>query len=386
MGGGIDAKRGAPRGGSSSSVEAAGFDGQLRCASLADLIQLECSTRARNAVSVHSEGREGHLFFDDGQIVHAIANGLEGESAVFELLGWTTGTFGVSSAPWPAAPTVTNTWQQLLLSAAQRRDEQQRDLPGVSQSRLKAVRSPASTPPSERSPQVDPWPLPSLRPSPAAPLAGFEPASLEPLDFERAGGERTSVPFEDSRVSARPAPPRYASRRALAAAVLAVLALGIGWAIESWWAHRTTSAASPLAHDQDGSPVPPAASAPAAATRSAPEAAPAPTPAPITPPPTALPRPSPGTPSASSAATASAAPAVAPPTAAPAPSAASTPARELAPAPAAPTADADLARRRPAVVRRPAPPAPRPNPETPAAKPPEPPAARAWDNDSPLPP
>src|SRR5262245_55722498 len=87
-----------------------GFDGQLRLESLADLIQLESGNRAHAAVSVRSEGRHGDLFFDAGQIVHAVTAGLVGEAAVYEMLGWAGGSFGQSSAEWPASPTVTSSW------------------------------------------------------------------------------------------------------------------------------------------------------------------------------------------------------------------------------------------------------------------------------------
>jgi hypothetical protein len=144
---GLDAKRGG-RASRKPSESGEGFDGQLRCASLADLIQLQCSNRTRVAVSVRSDHREGHLFFDDGQIVHAVAGRLVGEDAVFEVLNWTTGTFGASNEPWPTTPTVTSTWQQVLLLAAQRRDEQQPGFPGASGARLVAVRPVLSSVPS----------------------------------------------------------------------------------------------------------------------------------------------------------------------------------------------------------------------------------------------
>jgi hypothetical protein len=99
-------------------------------------------------VSVRSEERDGHLFFDDGQIVHAIAGGHAGEEAVFEILNWTTGTFGKSAEPWPDQPSVTNSWQFLLLTAAQRRDEMQQGFPAVSTSRLMAVKKVLSSLPS----------------------------------------------------------------------------------------------------------------------------------------------------------------------------------------------------------------------------------------------
>jgi len=109
---------------------------------LADLIQLQCGNRVRVAVSVRSEGREGHLFFDDGQIVHAVAGERVGEEAVFEILGWTTGTFGQSAEAWPDEPSVTGAWQHLLLTAAQKRDEAQAGFPTVSTARFVAVKKP----------------------------------------------------------------------------------------------------------------------------------------------------------------------------------------------------------------------------------------------------
>jgi len=143
----LDARLG-PRSTREPTDSGGGFDGQLRCASLADLIQLQCGSRARAAVSVRSEERDGHLFFDDGQIIHAIAGGRLGEEAVFEILNWTTGTFGKSAEPWPEQPSVTSNWQYLLLTAAQRRDETQQGFPAVSTSRLMAVKKVLSSLPS----------------------------------------------------------------------------------------------------------------------------------------------------------------------------------------------------------------------------------------------
>lgn len=136
MAGKSDAKEG-PR--TLSSVQAAeGFDGQLRCATLADLVQLQCLSQARTAISVRADGRVGHLFFNQGQIVHAVSGDLTGETAAYQILSWTTGTFAYSSLPWPERNTVTSSWQRLLLNAAHQQDEQNRQ-PNVSTSRLMAV-------------------------------------------------------------------------------------------------------------------------------------------------------------------------------------------------------------------------------------------------------
>jgi hypothetical protein len=109
------------------------------------LIQLQCSNRSHVGVAVRSKTREGHLFFDNGQIVHAVAGRLVGEEAVFDMLDWNTGTFTESSEAWPAKPTITSSWQQILLLAAQRRDEGQPSFAGASTARLVAVRRPQSS-------------------------------------------------------------------------------------------------------------------------------------------------------------------------------------------------------------------------------------------------
>ena len=98
-------------------------------------------------MSVRSEDRDGHLFFADGQIVHAFTGHLVGEDAVYEILNWTTGTFGHSNAPWPSDASVSSSWQQLLLCAAQKRDEEQPGFPGASTSRLMAVKRALSSTP-----------------------------------------------------------------------------------------------------------------------------------------------------------------------------------------------------------------------------------------------
>lgn len=183
---GLDPRRGG-RSSRESGESGQGFDGQLRCASLADLIQLQCSNRVRVAVSVRSEHREGHLFFDEGQIVHAIAGRLVGEDAVFEVLNWTTGTFGESNEPWPATPTVTSSWQQVLLLAAQRRDEQEPGFPGAgSSARLVAVKrvpTPMPKPPSSRLSDISQHPPSSTPKVSLAPSASAK-ESLFQLDSE----------------------------------------------------------------------------------------------------------------------------------------------------------------------------------------------------------
>jgi len=103
-----------------------GFQAQIRGASLWDLVQIECLARKRRVVRVTTVGDVGYLYFDAGNIVQAATLELDGEAAAFEMLQWTQGTFEPCDRPWPERPTITSSWQTLLLRAAQMNDEQGR--------------------------------------------------------------------------------------------------------------------------------------------------------------------------------------------------------------------------------------------------------------------
>jgi hypothetical protein len=116
-----------PPGAARASAVPEGFDGRLQHLGLADLVQLECLTSNRTSVVVRSAGRQGQLFFDSGQLVHAVVGTRVGDPAALEILSWTSGTFACTEATWPSQPSVVQPWQQLLLSAAHRADEERRD-------------------------------------------------------------------------------------------------------------------------------------------------------------------------------------------------------------------------------------------------------------------
>ncbi len=92
-------------------------------ATLPDLVQMECLAQTRASFRVTSGRKIGYLIFDGGQLVHAISADVTGESAALEILGWQEGTFEPCNVGWPDAPTISSTWQNLLLLAAQARDE-----------------------------------------------------------------------------------------------------------------------------------------------------------------------------------------------------------------------------------------------------------------------
>lgn len=100
-----------------------GFRATLSGATLADLIQMECSTRVRGMARIVSSAGVGNLWFRDGEIVHAVVGAMKGESAALELLQWREGTFETFEGQSPVRETISASWQSLLLRAAQIQDE-----------------------------------------------------------------------------------------------------------------------------------------------------------------------------------------------------------------------------------------------------------------------
>jgi hypothetical protein len=101
----------------------AGFRAQIKGATLADLVQMECLSGRQRAVRVTSESNLGHLYFRGGALVHAATRALTGEAAALEILSWSEGSFEPIDTEWPPRETIASGWQGLLLRAAQARDE-----------------------------------------------------------------------------------------------------------------------------------------------------------------------------------------------------------------------------------------------------------------------
>ena len=102
---------------------AVGFRAKLAGVGLWDLVQMECLARSRVVVLVTGEGGIGYLYFDQGNIVHAVTAEYVGEEAAFEILSWTNGSFQPCDRPWPEGGTIATSHEALILEAARRRDE-----------------------------------------------------------------------------------------------------------------------------------------------------------------------------------------------------------------------------------------------------------------------
>lgn len=100
--------------------------GHIEGIHLASLLQVLDWERKNCLVGVYSEGRSGLLHFQRGLLVHAECPGLSGEEAGIEILGWDDAS--IDFLPSRESPrTVHRPLKELLMLAAQLRDEAERD-------------------------------------------------------------------------------------------------------------------------------------------------------------------------------------------------------------------------------------------------------------------
>ncbi len=101
--------------------------GNLRDMALMDLIQITCQERKRALLTVHQGSEEAHIYFDEGEIVHASLEDSEGEEAIYRILSWQEGDFNMESGVAPPKQTIEIPWSALLMDGLQRIDEEMWD-------------------------------------------------------------------------------------------------------------------------------------------------------------------------------------------------------------------------------------------------------------------
>jgi len=100
------------------------FSGQLSNIDISDLLQMLNLSRKTTGLRVVAAGKQGELWFVDGEIVHAQVGNEVGEKALFELLLLSAGEFNNYPIERDAAPqTIRLPLGHLLIEAMRQRDE-----------------------------------------------------------------------------------------------------------------------------------------------------------------------------------------------------------------------------------------------------------------------
>lgn len=109
--------------------ESEGFEGAVKGLSLADLIQLKGNNRFTGCISVEFGGRQGGIFFRDGEIIHAEKAGATGEEAFHRIMLWPGGRFTVLPKVTTTSHTIAQSLRYLLLESHRLMDERRRGAP-----------------------------------------------------------------------------------------------------------------------------------------------------------------------------------------------------------------------------------------------------------------
>jgi CheY-like chemotaxis protein len=99
-----------------------GFRGMMQLG-LQDVLQMECLSRRSSIVSVQAGARRGQIYISEGQIIHAESGPMQGEMALYGLLGLTGGEFSLQPYAEPPRRTISGQYEYLLMEAARMRDE-----------------------------------------------------------------------------------------------------------------------------------------------------------------------------------------------------------------------------------------------------------------------
>lgn len=71
-----------------SPIGKGGFEGSISNMGLSDVIQLEGQNRFSGSIAIAYFDHEGHLFFLDGEVVHAEVGSYSGEDAIRQIMAW----------------------------------------------------------------------------------------------------------------------------------------------------------------------------------------------------------------------------------------------------------------------------------------------------------
>jgi CheY-like chemotaxis protein len=105
-------------------VDKQGFTGKLDQFELVDIIQMCCVSKRTGCLQIARRDQRGVIYLRGGQIIHGVSGELEGEEAVYQIIGWSAGQFNFEEGVQPPAQTIQGGWEHVVMEAVRRRDEQ----------------------------------------------------------------------------------------------------------------------------------------------------------------------------------------------------------------------------------------------------------------------
>lgn len=103
------------------------FKGTVAGVGLTDVIQIKALSGLNSALRVKDGDQQGIIYFENGRIVHAICDDLEGEEAFYQIMEFTGGLLDSISVTNLPAHTIKSPVEALLMEGVRRLDEKSAD-------------------------------------------------------------------------------------------------------------------------------------------------------------------------------------------------------------------------------------------------------------------
>ncbi len=100
------------------------FKGMLSGISLGDVIQIKCMSGVTAALRVTEGQRQGIIFFQKGEVIHALCEELDGEAAFYEIISFAHGHLDTVNIAELPERTIFLPYAAMLMEGARRQDEQ----------------------------------------------------------------------------------------------------------------------------------------------------------------------------------------------------------------------------------------------------------------------
>lgn len=110
-----------------------GIKGSIREINLIDLIQLFDMGKKTAVIEIAGHGKEGRVYFENGEVVHAVCEKVFGKEALFDILAISEGTFLIHLNIRSKIRTLQGPSTNLIMEAMHRFDEQNIPFPPGSQ-------------------------------------------------------------------------------------------------------------------------------------------------------------------------------------------------------------------------------------------------------------
>ena len=100
------------------------MQGNLSDMTVMDLIQHNCMEQKTARLKLSQKNQSAEIYFQNGNMTHAVFGDLSGEEAVYQIIPWEDGEFLLENGIIATETTITQNWSGILLEGVRRLDEQ----------------------------------------------------------------------------------------------------------------------------------------------------------------------------------------------------------------------------------------------------------------------